>query len=467
MNNEYLLMDIDQNRMWAMLSITKPDDPEEFEDLDADYLEEFLREDGICSGFLYDNLQKLVDLAKNGEYDREIMVAQGKEPVQGNSGEYEFFVKLEDDHAKPKINEDGSVDYHNSLSLAMVANGQMFAKYHPPTMGEYGFTIYSEMINPIKGKDLKSLRGKGFRVEENTDDTVSYIATMDGRIARDGDRIIIENVYIVKGNLDIKEGNVHFNGDVEVRGDVASGMSIETTGSIFVSGHVGACKLVAGKNVTIRHGLQGKDKSSITAGGDVACSFIERADIHAEGSVYAESILQSDIVARNEVVVMERKGIIIGGSVTATLGIKAKNVGNDINTSTQLIIGVPRGYLDRVADLRGTVRKIHGELQLLETKLREIDMLPEGMKSESTEAMRMKCLRAKVVKSTELRQAEEELKAREDEMNESKTKARISIMRTAYPGTVINMWREAFAVKTETIGVEFRLTPHGVEASGI
>ena len=467
MDNECLYLDIDLNRMWAKLSIKKPVEPEDLEDLTSDYLEDFLSEDGICNGFKFDNIEKLVEMAKNGEYDMPITVAEGKQPVPGKDGEFEYKVAIEDDHAKPKINEDGTVDYHNSLSISMVNTGQEFAVYHPATMGEFGFTIYSEMISPPKGKELRALRGKGFKIVENTDDTVSYISNMDGRIALDGDRVIIEPIYVVNGNLDIKAGNIRFNGDVEVRGDVSSGMIIETTGSIFVSGHVGASTLTAGKNITIRRGLQGKDKGKITAGGDIACSFIERSIVHAEGNIYAESILLSEVVARKEIVVSGKKGVIVGGTVTATLGIKTKTAGNDANENTTLMIGVPRGYLDRVAELRSAERKLHKEIELLETKLHDIETMPDGMKSESTEALRMKCLRAKVVKSTELNTIKTELDEREEEMENSKHQGKIEVSGHTYPGVCVNIWREALAVKQETVSARFTLSSQGVRMEGI
>ena len=467
MNNECLLMDIDLNRMWVTLTITKPEFPEDLEGLSEDYLEDFLMDEGICNGFLYDNIKRLVEMAENGEYDVELKVAEGRAPVPGEDGRFEYKVAIEDDRAKPKINEDGTVDYHNSLSISMVSNGQEFAVYHPPTMGQFGSTVYSEMISPTKGKELRALRGKGFRIEENSDDTISYIATLDGRIAMDGDRVIIEPIYVVSGNLDIKEGNIHFNGDVEVRGDVSSGMTIETTGNVFVSGHVGASTIMAGKNVTIRRGLQGKGRAKIVAGGDIACSFIEQSEVTSEGSIHAESIMQSEIIARNEVVVQGKKGVIIGGTVTATLGIKAKTFGNDANENTMLQIGVPRGYLDRVAQLRGDERKIRKDIDLLEQKLREMEMMPEGMKSEATEAMRMKCLRAKVVKSTEMKDIQEELAEREQEMENSKRTASVQATGMIYPGVVVNIWREAMAIKQETVSAKFTLSSKGVRMEGI
>ena len=469
MDNDCLLLTIDPYKMWAGLTITQPLSDAETEmrqALTTDYVEEFLREDGISAGILRDKIDELIEKTKNGIYDEEVIVARGQAPKDGDEGYYTYNIPLEDTRAKPKLNDDGSVDYFSTLSLAMVEENQVFAVYHPPTSGTFGYTVYAEPLQPKRGRDQKMLRGKGFKmVEEGRE--VYYVATITGRIFRDEEKINIETIYVVKGDLDIGEGNITFEGDVEIKGDVRSGLSIDATGDIFVHGHVGSCVLKAGKSITIRGGLQGKGRSEITAGTDIACSFVERCIVNAGGSLYADSVMDSEVVVRDKVIVSSKRGQVVGGRILASQSIQAKKVGNESGIKTELSIGVPDSYLRRVQELRTNKIKVGKELELLKTRLREMETMVDGERDANTEAFRMKCMRVKVIKDAELKQICEELEEREAEMETSKREGRIEIMGLVHSGTQVHIWGDALAVKEEVYRASYRGSIHGVVQEGL
>lgn len=251
MEKDWVILKIDDGRMTVSLMVTKPEGEQQLCPPKG-FIENYLKEHGVTAGIDKDAIAKLY---KPENYGQDIVVARGKPPVNGRDGFYEYMVALEDDRSKPIIKEDGSVDYINSLKLAMIKKDDLFAVYVPPTQGEPGYTVCSEVVPPIKGKDLRKLRGKGFVVSE---DGKEYRAALDGRIRKNEDKIIIESVYEVHGDLDIQQGNVKFNGDVEVRGDVRSGLTIETNGNIYIHGHVGGCRLIAGGSITIQKRYSGQ-----------------------------------------------------------------------------------------------------------------------------------------------------------------------------------------------------------------
>ena len=468
-DNDFIVLTVDPLKMWADIQITEPfTDPEEEErrKLTVDYLIGYLNNEGITMGINPERVQEVIDFIDSGIYDLDVRVAEGKAPTDGTDGRYEYLVPIADDKAKPKINEDGSVDYFNSLSLAMVNENQVFAEYYPASAGEFGYNIYGEVVKPKKGKNLSPLRGSGF-TSEDENGIVKYRAAMSGRIHFNDTKVIIDQVYIVKGDLDIMEGNINFSGDVEVKGDVRSGLTVEAKGNVYVHGHMGASKIIAGKNVVVKRGIQGKDKGRIEAGGDVTTSFVERCEIDAGGSVFAESVLDANIFARNTIDISSKAGTVVGGSLTAAQGIVMKQAGNENGAKTMLNLNVSPYFLRRVAELRNTTSRLKGEIEMLEDRLAELNELDENQTGDRVDNAKMQCLRVKVIKSTEYKQAKEELDFREEEMENSKRKGAIVINKLVYPGTVVNIWREPYAVKNELRSVKYSLRGGRVREEGI
>lgn len=440
MEKDWVVLKIDDQRMWVSLTIKEPLGEEE-PYFSPEFIEGYLRENGITAGI---NKESIEALANHVAYGKEVIVAKGKEPVNGHDGFYQYTVMIEDSKSKPVVNQDGSVDYYNSLKLAMVDKDEMFAVYIPPTAGEYGYTVFSEMLPPVKGKELRPLRGKGFYTSE---DGREYRASYRGRIVKNDNKIIIEKIYIVKGDLDIEKGNINFNGDVEIMGDVRSGLSIVTDGNIFVHGHVGGSFLVAGGSITIRKGIQGRNKCEIDAKRDVACSFIERCIIRAGGNVYADSILDSDITAKEKVIVSSRKGLVVGGVITGIQGVIVKEAGNDIGVLTTLQAGIVHDELEQQSSLMQEREKLVETLELLNKNLKVYDNLSGDKRTKETEALRMRIFRAKVIKVTELKSIDEKLSELEAIIDTARREAMIQVTGVSHSGIKINIGRTCLVAK--------------------
>ncbi|MCM1295261.1 MAG: FapA family protein [Muribaculaceae bacterium] len=461
MENDWVVLKIDDERMIVSLTVQQPEGAEQSCPPDG-FIEGYLKEHGVTAGL---DKEAIAMLYQPENYGQDIVVAKGKEPVNGRDGFFEYTMALEDDRAKPVVKEDGSVDYVNSLKLAMINKGDLFAVYIPPTPGEYGYTVCAEMLPPVKGKDLRKLRGKGFYVNE---EGTEYRAALDGRIRRNDDQIIIESVYEVRGDLDIQQGNIKFNGDVEVKGDVRSGLTIETDGNIYIHGHVGGCRLIAGGTITIRKGIQGKNKCTMVSKGDVACSFMERCIVSTGGDLYANYILDSDVAVRGKIYANSRQGIIIGGNVSAMQGIIVKEVGNTLGTATTLQSGVSQDHVRDAIIYEDQLKKLSKDIELLDRNLKKFDAIPGNMRTKENEELRMRILRAKVIVSTDYKKLESMLDALKEEMETARQQAVIKITGYAYNGTKIVMGQDIFPLMDDVRDVEFRYEDNKVvQAAGV
>lgn len=430
MERDWVVLNIDQNHMWVSLAIKEPDH-EETVNFTTDFIMDFLKENGVKAGI---NKTAIEALVSSMPYEEEVVVASGKPAVDGRNGVYQYLVPLEDQKAKPVVAQDGSVDYLNSLKLAMVEEGQTFAIYEPPTKGEYGYTVFSEMVKPAPGRHAPVLRGKGFNVSE---DGREYKAKLSGRIYTDNGRIIIEPLYEVRQNLDIEHGNIAFNGDVQIGGDVRSGLSIVAEGSIFVNGHVGNCQLRAGGNIIIGKGVQGKYGCKISARGDVAASFVERCNITAEGNVYADSLMDCRVFARNSVFVTSKKGCIIGGHVSALQGITAKEIGNELGIVTRVQFGETNLHREELNRYKARLKKVKEDIHLLERQMDKYDRIEGSEMSREMELMRMQVIRAKVLRQAEQRRLEDTIPQVEEELRSAEKDSFVRVTGAIYPGAVI------------------------------
>lgn len=402
MERDWVVLKIDEHRMWASLAIKRPEG-EETHSFTPEFITAYLKENGIKAGL---NEEAIEALAHNVAYEQDVIVACGKPAVNGKDGSYSFLVDMEDLKSKPAIREDGSVDYYNSLKLAMVKENDLFAVYNPPTSGEFGYTIFSEMLTPVKGRDIGALRGSGFTRSENG---LEYRASYDGRIIRNENKITIEKLFRVKGDLNLEKGNINFNGDVEITGDVRSGLCIEAEGNVFIHGHVGSCRIKAGKDITIQKGVQGRNKCFIEAGGNVMCSFVERCTINAKGNIYADYILDSTVTAQNQVLLESKSGLVLGGVVTGILGVKVKEAGNDKETPTVIQAGNLSEDLNKAATLKAELIELNRKFEQLEKHIKTFEQIDGSKLTKEIEATKTKMFRAKVVLKTDIRKKQDSL----------------------------------------------------------
>ena len=84
------------------------------------------------------------------------------------------------------------------------------------------------------------------------------IADVNGEATFINDKINVETVYTINGDIDLKTGNQFFLGTIIVIGNVEDGFSVKATGNIEVRGNVGKAELSAEGDVIVHQGITGK-----------------------------------------------------------------------------------------------------------------------------------------------------------------------------------------------------------------
>ncbi len=387
------------------------------------------------------------------QFCRDIPIAKGTPVVQGKDAEiiYKFETSPT---AKPKLLEDGSVDFHELNIFTSVKQGDLLAELIPATEGKPGMDVYGNEVQPVKIKKATLKYGRNIKLSE---DKTKIYSDVDGDVKLEVDTVFVSNTYVVPADVDTSTGDIHYNGNVMVTGNVRSGFTIEASGDIEVNGVVEGAKLVSGGNIVLKRGVQGMGKGYLEAKYDIVTKFMESCVVKAGGTINAGSCLHSDLNAGDKIIISGRKGFLIGGTVSAGKLIEASVFGNKMNTNTVLKVGVEPEIMERYKDLTMLIKEQQDELlqhkQILEGLKKKIaegqKLLPNQMVMAKQSGEIFKNLGELLEKET----VEYMLLKKEIEEN---TGGKVIVNNTIFPGVSICISNRIFQVKDVRSRCQFR-----------
>lgn len=315
-----------ENKMSAFINIKAPVNQGAKPTLDS--LMEALKNDNVIYGI---NMEKLEEIAKTLTYDRNILIAQGKVPINGINGSFTLnFISQKS--LKPKEKADGSVDYHDLGIVENVKKDQVLCTIKHPTEGIDGMTVCGLKIFATKGKAVPNFSGKNTKLSE---DGITIYSTIDGQVDFNGLKINVNDTFYINDNVDNSTGNVNVNGNVVVRGMVLPGFHIEAGGNIEINGMVESAIIKAGGNIVLRGGITG---SELYCNGNLSSRFIENCKVVVKGDIKAEYILVSNINCGKKLALVGEVSKIVGGFCIAGQNIEARTIGSAAGVETVLNI---------------------------------------------------------------------------------------------------------------------------------
>ena len=433
------------DEMEAYMLLPSPDEGEEYT---VPYVMQALSERGVNAGIDHEEIARMV---VEEVFEREVLIAKGAQPVDGVDGYFEYKFSTSFDN-KPKVRPDGSVDYWSVHTIESVVAGQEIAIYHPPVEGEDGFNVKGKPIQAKKGRDQMPIKGKGFEVQP---DGVTYVATVDGKIEMQNNRIVILPVYEISGNAEISLGNIDFRGDVVIHGGVESGVTIRSTGSVTIDGIVEACTIEAGKDVILRSGMLGGNKASVKSKGSITAKFFEFTNIECDGDIQADVLMDCDVKCQGKVSMTGARGSIIGGTLHAIQGVEVTSLGNDAEKKTEIMVGAGADVASRLRVLEKKIEATETNLQKIEGGLKQFDMLEaERGVSYANDPRRMQLLRIKIRDTATLANDKEESKKLK-RLVEGSRGACVSVLQEVYPGVIIRIGDLRFDLRNVGKSIEF------------
>lgn len=305
------------------------------------------------------------------EYCRDYIMAEATPPVQGRSASVEYFFDL-NTTAKPKLNEDGSVDFHQLGNIKTVNVGDKLATLTPADRGRAGISVIGKPLPPVKVNNRYLKYGRNIRISA---DRCNIYSKVSGHVTLVDDMVMVSDVYEVPANVDSSTGDIDYKGTVQVTGNVNTGYTIKAEGDIIVNGVVEGATLISGGNIVLKRGMSGMERGSLKAVGNITAKYLESCKVECGGGLKADAVLHSDVTCKEKVEVLGRKGLINGGSVTTYADIHATALGSTMGSATRIEVLSDREQLKRLNEVKEKIEEI-------EASLAKIDKLASAVRKQ-------------------------------------------------------------------------------------
>jgi uncharacterized protein len=312
------------------------------------------------------------------------VIAKGQPPGEAEPYRFENLVTpFEDRVLEPQKKEDGSIDMNNLGDIITVAAGTELVRRVKGKSGEAGHNVLNELISARIPERPDFGVGEGTAISTEEQDVL--VAIIDGVPLRKTKGMRISDALVVK-DVDIKVGNINYDGNVLIMGNVQPGMSVKAKGDIIVDGYVESASVTAMGDVLIKQGIIGRpiqtdfpDHASAKEGltckimalGNISALYAQYAFVQAKGNVdFGSQLLNSFVIAKEHVKVGlegNRKSRLVGGHIYAGRLVQAGIIGSNSFVSTHINLG------DDIEIAEKVLNNLHTDIDQLIQKKAKLD----------------------------------------------------------------------------------------------
>lgn len=404
---------------------------------------DYLVKCGIKYGVVHENIDSFLT---NRRYCTDILLAKALEPVNGKNAIITYYFKT-DTTSKPKTNEDGSVDFHQLDLISHVNKGDLLATLTPADFGKSGIDVCGREIKPLKVQNKVLKFGRNIHLSE---DGLKMYADVSGHVSLTDDKVFVSDTYEIIADVDSSTGDINYEGNVRVKGNVLTGFSIKARGDIEVNGVVEGATLIAGGQIILKRGIQGMNKGSLSAGGNIVSKFIENSIVKAGGYITTEAIMHSNVSAKGDITIGGKKGSVTGGEIRSSTMISAKTAGSMMGTYTLLEVGSDPNIIEEYHSIEKEIASMKVENEKLKqiiTLLRKKKDAGEDLSAVKLEQLK-NAIRNYILLETKIKDARQRRLQLSNEMD-NKINARIKIQNVVYPGVKIVISNVIYFVRNE------------------
>lgn len=387
----------------------------------------------------------LEDIIANEKYGESVLVAEGKQPIDGEDGYIEYHFATTKNFT-PDVLEDGSVDYRNLHIIENVKKGDVLCEIIPPTEGEDGMNLHAEVVAHKKGKEGVIKCGHNVFFSGNMD---KIFSSEDGQVKVIDGKINVLDTFEVSGDVDNTTGNVKFNGTVVVKGNVKSGFVVNAYGDVIVEGVVEAARINSYGTITLKKGVQGGKKAYLTAKENIISKYIENCKMYCNGDIVANAIMHSDVSCDGSITVDQKKGLIVGGNSRAKGNIHAKIIGSEMETKTVIEVGVDPKTKERYKEVCDKLTKLSNNIEKLD---KNIVLLNKLLKAGKLDAKKKNLLIESINARKTVNAGYSKLSMEQKELVTELTKlsdSAIYASKIIYPGVKISIGNDTYFVKKD------------------
>ncbi len=336
-----LSIQVSPDKMLAFLTIEPTFPPE----LDEQNLLDFLAYHGIRHGIYKDKIRSLVKAAQPLHL---FPIAAGTPPGKGLPGDIAYFHKLP--VKSLKMDEKGRVNYYDINDHVYVKTGEIVAMKIAPAPGKAGKNVYGEKIPGLLGQEASFQIGRGIAIFDD-----KAVAVIDGTLIRDDKgRISVSRLFRLNTDVNFASGNIRFDGDVSIAGNVQPGFKVHAEGDIHIYGMVDNAEIISESGSIVVDGpILGRTQVSLRAYRDIRAQYIQNAVIEAGNNIYVEDyVTRCSLKAGNKIDISGGKGLVLGNNTLYSKNaLIVKNITNPEEVEVTIEGFKPDDYRKRILDI--------------------------------------------------------------------------------------------------------------------
>lgn len=399
---------------------------------------------------LTDEIRKILTLLeeagkKNDFTPIKVEVAKGEPPKPGENGWVRFYHPMA---KRVKLLEDGRADFRNIDRYINVKIGEKLATKFEGTPGTPGFDVFGNIIPPPAIKRPKLVVGNNIeerKVTEDGKELQEYHASSNGVIFVTETSINVSPELQIAGNVGLSTGNIQFDGNVIVRGDIEPGSVVECSGSLVIYGNLESNTVKVGQDLIVHGGIKGGSTDVILVTGRVQAKFIENAHLETEGDIILEgAILNSTIDTLGSIILNGANGNLVSSKVRTNEGVSLSSLGSSAELDVSIELGFHFKNDRSFQDITRKIQLGEKEMEKILPKIQQIKHLvqrsrgnlPEDKKAAFKTVFEDYNKKLKILNM---------LKFKQDTLKGARFNpgsVRLAVQKGAYPGAVIHYRRQ-------------------------
>ncbi|MBE7412945.1 MAG: FapA family protein [Leptospiraceae bacterium] len=440
-----IMVDISADKMKAMVTLIPP--KPNGRDLEVSDIVSTLKNSGIRYGIKEEEIKNQVEA---DTYNIAFLAATGDPPVNGKNASIVYHVRTE---KVIEFKEDsfGKVDYRNMDLIENVVVGQLLAEKIPPEKGKWGRDLYNQLLEAKDGVDIQLKQGKGTILSE---DRSKLTAEVNGQVLFLNDKLSVETIYRINGDVGNRTGNITFLGSIIITGNIEDNFQVKAAGNIEVYGTVQKAIVEADGDIVIRQGVTGRGEAKIeSTSGNIVAKFIQNATVTTDKDVIVqEGIMHSEISAGGKIACQGKRGQIVGGVSKAGNLIVAKVIGSKANPQTDLVVGFNPKISKQIADYEAKKEENKGKLDQIQKSLKTLKARKEADPSSFSEenaAHMVKLEQGGKKLHKRITEYEQEIQTLQNYLEETSEHGKISVEKILFGGVFLRIKNAEYRVKNE------------------
>jgi len=438
-------IDINSNKTIVRLNLTKFEDTERMGY--GELIETLQKKQIPLSPTAESHIRELLDqIDEIIKSDRQPILIQSKGPIDGQDGRFEWSDKFDPGKERSEDQDQEAqedTDFYSLSGLIIAKKDDTLGVLHPATEGEPGEDVF--------GRELPAKAGAQFKLEPGPNvklmgDGKTLIAECDGEPKIQAGTLLVEPTLTINSDVDFETGNIAFNGDVLIKGDINDLFSVQTGGDLNIEGTIEAAQIECRGSLAVKRGISGKEKGVIEVQKDFTAKYLSNVQVWVKGDIEIESeIVNTNLNCRGNIKL--QRGAIHGGQVSAAGNIEAPNIGSPAGVRTIIRSAVDPFLEEQIKELDQTKTPLVEQINDLMPKAKALLAAYGGRPNDELKKMADQIQQCK----QQIDDIEKKHQHLTDEMEKNCT-GTIIVHKTIYPGVIIYVKDKMQIVEHEMTG---------------